>query len=69
MRARIKIITCFIALAILKILKIGEREINYYKIYDTVACKIGFAHSLRKKIEHRPSRELMTPSHLALCGS
>jgi hypothetical protein len=34
MRARIKIITCFVTPAILKVLKFGDKGINYYKIYD-----------------------------------
>jgi hypothetical protein len=34
MRARIKMITCFVTPAILKVLKIGDQGINYYKIYD-----------------------------------
>jgi hypothetical protein len=34
MRARIKTITCFVTPVILKVLKIGNQGINYYKIYD-----------------------------------
>ena len=33
MRARIKTITCFVTPVILKVLKIREQGINYYKIY------------------------------------
>jgi hypothetical protein len=35
MRARIKMVTCFVTSVILKVLKIGDQGNNYYKIYDS----------------------------------
>jgi hypothetical protein len=35
MRARIKMVTCFVTPVILKVLKIGDQGIDYYKIYDS----------------------------------
>ena len=29
-----KMITCFVTPAVLKVLKLGEQSVNYYKIYD-----------------------------------
>jgi hypothetical protein len=35
MRARIKMVMCFVTSVILKVLKFGDQGNNYYKIYDS----------------------------------